>query len=106
MVPPTLGKGRRSGVMPPYTWTNNRERDDLVLERLDKAYGNNGWKQTYPEAIIWNFPIFISDHGPIALDTSPQKLSGKGLIASKHGVSTKQRSPKSNSIVGKQSQMF
>ncbi|KAL2942986.1 LINE-1 retrotransposable element ORF2 protein [Bienertia sinuspersici] len=55
-----------------YTWTNNREGGNLVLERLDRAYGNNDWKDLYPNAILWNFPIFLSDHGPIALDTHPK----------------------------------
>ncbi|KAL2905741.1 Exocyst complex component SEC8 [Bienertia sinuspersici] len=61
----------------PFTWTNNREGENLVLERLDRAYGNNDWKHRYPEAIVWNFPIFLSDHGPIALDTNPRKVNRK-----------------------------
>ncbi|KAL2923485.1 Nitrilase, partial [Bienertia sinuspersici] len=54
-----------------YTWSNNREGTDLIHERLDRAYGNNEWINQYPNSIVWNFPIFISDHGPMALDTQP-----------------------------------
>ncbi|KAL2927025.1 putative maltase-glucoamylase 2, partial [Bienertia sinuspersici] len=54
-----------------YTWTNNREGESLVQEWLDRAYGKSDWKDIYPNTNIWNFPIFISDHGPIALDTNP-----------------------------------
>ncbi|KAL2933296.1 LINE-1 retrotransposable element ORF2 protein [Bienertia sinuspersici] len=54
-----------------YTWSNNKEGRNLIQERLDRAYGNNEWHDSYTDAVVFNFPIFLSDHGPIALDTSP-----------------------------------
>ncbi|KAL2931859.1 Bifunctional glutamate/proline--tRNA ligase [Bienertia sinuspersici] len=54
-----------------FTWSNKRAGAELVLEQLDGAYGNNQWRDQYPDSLIWNFPIFLSDHGPIALDTKP-----------------------------------
>ncbi|KAL2900740.1 hypothetical protein RDABS01_025822 [Bienertia sinuspersici] len=61
----------------PFTWTNNREGKDLIFERLDRAYGNHEWKDLYPNASGWNFPIFLSDHGPISLDTNPSDAKKK-----------------------------
>lgn len=55
-----------------FTWTNNRDNGKVVLEQLDRGYCNDEWRQTHPNAVIWNFPIFLSDHGPVLLDTSPQ----------------------------------
>uniref|UniRef100_A0A803NAM6 Uncharacterized protein n=1 Tax=Chenopodium quinoa TaxID=63459 RepID=A0A803NAM6_CHEQI len=53
-----------------FTWTNNREGDDAILERLDRAYRVAGWADLYPNAVILNFPWFISDNNPICLDTN------------------------------------
>ncbi|KAL2931025.1 Acylcarnitine hydrolase [Bienertia sinuspersici] len=61
----------------PFTWINNREGKDLIFERLDRAYGNHGWKDLYPNASGCNFPIFLSDHGLIALDTHPSNAKRK-----------------------------
>ncbi|KAL2922180.1 hypothetical protein RDABS01_013671 [Bienertia sinuspersici] len=60
-----------------YTWTNNQEGEKLIQERLDIAYGNTEWKNSHTNVIEWNFPIFLSDHGPIALDTSPSTVERK-----------------------------
>ncbi|KAL2901420.1 LINE-1 reverse transcriptase-like protein [Bienertia sinuspersici] len=60
-----------------FTWTNNREGERLIQERLDRAYGNHEWRSSYPNAIVWNFPVFLSDHGPIALDTNPSAVKRK-----------------------------
>ncbi|KAL2900591.1 hypothetical protein RDABS01_025673, partial [Bienertia sinuspersici] len=46
-----------------HTKTNNREGEKLIQERLDRAYGNTEWKNSHTNAIVWNFPIFLSDHG-------------------------------------------
>lgn len=54
-----------------YTWTNNRENEEAIFEWLDRAYCADSWRTTFPEAIIANYPIFISDHGPIILDCHP-----------------------------------
>lgn len=59
---------------PRFTWTNNRENDQLIMERLDRAYATMNWLEDNPSTCITNLPITISDHGPILLQTSPLRL--------------------------------
>lgn len=54
-----------------FTWTNNRQGNDLILERLDRGFCNLNWKDEFPDATITNLPIFLSDHSPILLQTHP-----------------------------------
>ena len=58
-----------------YTWTNNRTKDEVIYERIDKAFCNPDWKDTFPEAKIWSLPILLSDHSPIILHLKPQHLN-------------------------------
>ncbi|CAI9102410.1 OLC1v1000675C1 [Oldenlandia corymbosa var. corymbosa] len=51
-----------------YTWTNKRQGSDAIFERLDRAFVNKLWFQTFRHAIIRNLPIVSSDHGPILVD--------------------------------------
>ena len=62
---------------PRFTWSNAREGDDLILERLDRAYATQEWLADYPHAILRNFPITVSDHAPILLQTSPPTMASK-----------------------------
>lgn len=55
----------------PFTWTNNRQGNETIFKRLDRAYCNDSWRNDFPDAITLNFPIFISDHGPIIVDCHP-----------------------------------
>ncbi|XP_010695105.1 uncharacterized protein LOC104907808 [Beta vulgaris subsp. vulgaris] len=57
---------------PRYTWTNNRDDSDLIMERLDKAYASQDWFDEFPATIVQNLPIIQSDHGPIWLQTTPK----------------------------------
>lgn len=50
-----------------YTWTNNRSNDEAIYERIDKAFCNSDWRDSYPDAEVWNLPILLSDHSPIVL---------------------------------------
>lgn len=50
-----------------YTWTNNGINKETIYERIDKAFSNEEWKNQFPEALIWNLPILLSDHSPIIL---------------------------------------
>lgn len=61
----------------PYTWTNNRENEEAIFERLETVYCNDAWRTTFPQAIVITFPIFISDHGPIILDYNPTNMTKK-----------------------------
>ncbi|XP_056695705.1 uncharacterized protein [Spinacia oleracea] len=44
-----------------YTWTNNRSGESAIFESLDRAYACSKWRITFPDAIIWKLPIFLSD---------------------------------------------
>ncbi|XP_074304136.1 uncharacterized protein LOC141638690 [Silene latifolia] len=56
---------------PPFTWMNNRHDNDLVLERLDRAYATQDWLNLYPAAFVLHLPILVSDHAPIILHLLP-----------------------------------
>lgn len=51
-----------------FTWMNNREENDLVMERLDRAFANIEWINLYPSYSLRNLPIIRSNHGLILLD--------------------------------------
>ncbi|XP_057249947.1 uncharacterized protein LOC130591063 [Beta vulgaris subsp. vulgaris] len=50
-----------------FTWTNNRESEDFIMERLDRGYASSDWMIGFPETHIRDMPIIHSDHGPILL---------------------------------------
>ena len=52
-----------------YTWTNNRSNSKAIYERIDKAFCNTDWRDKYPDAIVWNLLILLSDHSPLVLQT-------------------------------------
>ncbi|XP_074270874.1 uncharacterized protein LOC141594783 [Silene latifolia] len=60
---------------PPFTWFNNRSDDQLIMERLDRAYANNEWPHLFSAASIMHLPILISDHSPIILKFLPTSKS-------------------------------
>lgn len=62
---------------PRFTWSNNRDDDDLIMERLDKAYASLEWWDDNPLAVVQNFPILHSDHAPIWLHLAPSTLKPK-----------------------------
>lgn len=38
----------------PFTWTNNRQGDNTIFERLDRAYYNDDWRIEFPNVITIN----------------------------------------------------
>uniref|UniRef100_A0A803PE82 DUF4283 domain-containing protein n=1 Tax=Cannabis sativa TaxID=3483 RepID=A0A803PE82_CANSA len=52
-----------------FTWHNKRFSGGLIRERLDRAIGSHDWLNMYQYAGVHNFPIIVSDHAPILLDT-------------------------------------
>uniref|UniRef100_A0A2N9EFY2 Endonuclease/exonuclease/phosphatase domain-containing protein n=1 Tax=Fagus sylvatica TaxID=28930 RepID=A0A2N9EFY2_FAGSY len=54
-----------------YTWMNKRKGNDFVMEKLDRAFANIDWFESYPNCLVTNLPIIGSNHGPIILDTDP-----------------------------------
>ncbi|KAL0008898.1 hypothetical protein SO802_010400 [Lithocarpus litseifolius] len=55
-----------------FTWINNREEVDFVMERLDRAFASVDWVNMYPLYSLRNHPIVRSNHGPIILDLELQ----------------------------------
>uniref|UniRef100_A0A7N2N230 Reverse transcriptase n=1 Tax=Quercus lobata TaxID=97700 RepID=A0A7N2N230_QUELO len=51
-----------------FTWMNERDEENFVMERLDRAFASVEWIETYPNYALTNHPIIRSDHGPITLD--------------------------------------
>lgn len=60
-----------------FTWSNNRLGDGIIYERLDRVYCSGDWRDCFPNAVVWNLPILISDHGPIILDNAPTPMTKK-----------------------------
>lgn len=55
-----------------FTWMNNREDANFVMERLDKVFASVEWVNRYPLYSLRNLPIICSDHGPIILNLEVQ----------------------------------
>lgn len=64
---------------PRYTWSNAKEGDDLILERLDRAYATQDWLDEFPNVMVRNLPITISDHAPIILQMDTPNLNSRRL---------------------------
>lgn len=39
---------------PPFTWCNNCEGDQRILERIDHALANSGWSNMFPNASVFH----------------------------------------------------
>lgn len=53
---------------PKYTWSNQRELTDLILEIIDRCFANPSWRILFPEASVTHLPRVFSDHYPILLE--------------------------------------
>ena len=58
---------------PRFTWTNKRDINNLILERIDRFFCNPDWCVLYPEAKITHLPRCHSDHCPVLMETLPHK---------------------------------
>ncbi|GKV40167.1 hypothetical protein SLEP1_g47835 [Rubroshorea leprosula] len=56
---------------PKFTWVNKRESNQLIRERLDRAWVNPSWRMLFPEASLRHLPRLHSDHCPILLQLDP-----------------------------------
>lgn len=56
------------------TWTNNQKDNFAIFKRLDRVYCNNEWRKLFCHAQMTNYPIFLSDHGPILIDYKPERI--------------------------------
>ncbi|KAK9756426.1 hypothetical protein RND81_01G096300 [Saponaria officinalis] len=62
---------------PKFTWTNKRDGNDRLFERLDKAYISHDLFSFYPDVGVQHFPIQFSDHAPIEINFSMNRPSGR-----------------------------
>nr|XP_023904370.1 uncharacterized protein LOC112016096 [Quercus suber] len=58
---------------PRYTWTNKRDVNNLILERIDRFFMNPDWCVLYPEAKVTHLPCCHSDHCSVLLETNPAR---------------------------------
>ncbi|XP_072072033.1 uncharacterized protein [Arachis hypogaea] len=61
----------------PFTWTNRRQGEDLVKERLDRYLVGIEWKLKFPNAVVHRLTESGSDHAPILMETEPQSWHSK-----------------------------
>ncbi|KAF7802766.1 ribonuclease H [Senna tora] len=52
-----------------YTWTNGRQGEAVVWERLDKTFANTEWMQNFPDSWVNVLPVIASDHSPLVVQT-------------------------------------
>ena len=57
---------------PRFTWTNRREMDALIQERIDRFFVNPEWFSLFPKAKVTYLTRCQSDHCPILLETQPK----------------------------------
>ncbi|XP_021771689.1 uncharacterized protein LOC110735811 [Chenopodium quinoa] len=60
---------------PRFTWSNKREGNDLILERLDRAYITEEWFAHSPDGRIFHEPIVCSDHAVMTYHDQPRSTS-------------------------------
>ena len=54
-----------------FTWTNGREIQDLIQERIDRFFVNPDWYLIYLEARVTHLTRCHSVHCPVLLETMP-----------------------------------
>lgn len=62
---------------PHFTWSNGRDGDALILERLDRGYATPPALTLFPNAQLKNIPLSVSDHSAVFLDLKPKELGTK-----------------------------
>ncbi|CAI9112431.1 OLC1v1012881C1 [Oldenlandia corymbosa var. corymbosa] len=60
-----------------YTWTNKHQDQAVIFERLDRAFVNKPWLDTFKKVVIRNLSIMSSDHGPILVELKQKQLPKK-----------------------------
>nr|XP_023924361.1 uncharacterized protein LOC112035761 [Quercus suber] len=60
---------------PCFTWTNRREVEALIQERIDQVFVNPSWCLLYPEARVVHLTRCYSDHSPVMLEVLPRTIT-------------------------------
>ncbi|KAK9986443.1 hypothetical protein SO802_031394, partial [Lithocarpus litseifolius] len=58
---------------PRFTWSNRRDVNNLIQERIDRFFVNPSWCLLYPDAKVSHLTRCHSDHCPVLLETSPRR---------------------------------
>ncbi|XP_050273319.1 uncharacterized protein LOC126716553 [Quercus robur] len=62
---------------PWFTWTNRRDIQALIHERIDRFFVNPQWCLMYPEARVAHLTRCHSDHCPILLELQPRSQENR-----------------------------
>ncbi|KAF7154187.1 hypothetical protein RHSIM_Rhsim01G0110800 [Rhododendron simsii] len=54
---------------PRFTWRNNRNASDFIMERIDIAFANARWREIFDTALVMVEVAVGSDHNPLILNT-------------------------------------
>ena len=65
---------------PLFTWTNRREVQALIQERIDRFFVNPNWCVLYPNAKITHLTRCHSDHCPVLLELQPRTQNGRSRL--------------------------
>jgi hypothetical protein len=52
-----------------FTWSNHRDGDNLIKERLNRGLASPQWIHLFPSYSIRHLPAHTSDHNPLLLST-------------------------------------
>ncbi|CAI9106407.1 OLC1v1005556C1 [Oldenlandia corymbosa var. corymbosa] len=55
------------------TWTNKRQNEEAIYERMDRGFVNKQWLSVLPVASTRNLPIMVSDRAPILVQIKNKK---------------------------------
>ena len=62
---------------PRFTWTNRRDIQALIQERIDRFFVNPQWCLMYPEARVAHLTRCHSDHCPVLLELQPRNQENR-----------------------------
>lgn len=62
---------------PSFTWTNSREREKNIMERLDRVWSNREWQLIFTDAQVQHLPKTHSNHHPLNLILEETKFKKK-----------------------------
>lgn len=58
---------------PRYTWTNKRDLNNIILERIYRFFMNPNWCLLYRDAKVKHLPRCHSDHCLVLMETVPTR---------------------------------
>lgn len=62
-----------------FTWTNNQEGNQRIMERIDRAIVNREWVSIFSTLVVLHTLMIGSDHCPLIVELEPKSnLKGVG----------------------------